>query len=155
MATFHKIKAKQRRELQRAIMRSIQQYGLVDTYSMKDSVRIMTDSRVTFDGIYIKVTALYYFRFHDDFASDGKCTSNGICPLPVLDTAFNSPQAQQTFADIASLYFEYLQENNKLFASLGKFKNRLPIKVGFEFFGDGGRWDKAIASDTWGFVEIT
>jgi len=62
MATFYKIKAKQRRELQRAIMRSIQANGLVDTYAMKDSVRVMTDSRVTFNGIYIKVSALFYFR---------------------------------------------------------------------------------------------
>lgn len=152
MATFYKIKAKQRRELQRAIMRSIQQYGLVDTYAMKDSVRVMTDSRVTFQGIYIKVSALYYFRFHDTFASNGFSTRNGINPLPVLNEAFSSSQAQQTFSDIVSLYMEWLRDNNSLFASIqdGKLQAELPIYVGFEFFGsDNDKWNRGIAFDRW------
>ena len=95
MAKMYKIKAKQRRELQRAIMRSIQANGLVDTYAMKDSIRVMTDSRVTFAGIYVKVSALFYFRFHDEFAADGKCTKNGVCPLPVLNEAFTSSKGQR------------------------------------------------------------
>ena len=153
MATFYKIKAKQRRELQRAIMRSIQANGLVDTYAMKDSVRVMTDSRVTFAGIYIKVSALFYFRFHDEFASDGKCTKNGVCPLPVLNEAFTSSKAQQTFADIGALYIEWLRDNNNLFASIedGRLSAELPIYVGFEFFGsDNDKWNKGIAFDRWG-----
>jgi len=153
MATFYKIKAKQRRELQRAIMRSIQANGLVDTYAMKDSIRVMTDSRVTFNGIYIKVSALFYFRFHDTFASNGYSTSNGINPLPVLNEAFSSSKAQQTFADIGALYLEWLQANNNLFASIadGNLKTELPIFVGFEFFGsDNDKWNKGIAFDRWG-----
>ena len=95
MATFYKIKAKERREIQRGIMRAIQRYGLVDTYSMKDSVRVMTDSRVTLDGIYIKVTALYYFRFHDSFAADGKCTKNNVCPEPIIADTFSDPKVNR------------------------------------------------------------
>jgi len=157
MATFYKIKAKQRRELQRAIMRSIQQYGLVDTYSMKDSVRVMTDSRVTFSGIYIKVTALFYFRFHDTFASNGYSTSRGVDPVPIINTAFSSSKAQQTFADIASLYLEFLDDTNLLFDAIdeGKFKANLPIYVGFEFYGsDDSRWNKAVAFDKWSSITI-
>ena len=153
MATFYKIKAKQRRELQRAIMRSIQANGLVDTYAMKDSVRVMTDSRVTFAGIYIKVSALFYFRFHDTFASNGFSTSRGVDPLPVLNEAFSSSKAQKTFEDIGALYIEWLQANNSLFASIqdGNLKNELPIYVGFEFFGsDEAKWNKGIAFSRWG-----
>ena len=153
MATFYKIKAKQRRELQRAIMRSIQANGLVDTYAMKDSVRIMTDSRVTFQGIYVKVSALYYFRFHDTFASNRFSTRNGVNPLPVLNEAFSSSQAQKTFADIGALYIEWLRDNNNLFASIedGRLNAELPIYVGFEFFGsDNDKWNRGIAFDRWG-----
>ena len=152
MATFYKIKAKQRRELQRAIMRSIQANGLIDTYAMKDSVRVMTDSRVTFQGIYVKVSALYYFRFHDTFASNGFSTKNGVNPLPVINEAFSSSQAQKTFNDVVELYIEWLQKNNNLFASIedGNLKADLPIYVGFEFFGsDDDRWNKGIAFDRW------
>jgi len=158
MATFYKIKAKQRRELQRAIMRSIQANGLIDTYAMKDSVRVMTDSRVTFQGIYIKVTALFYFRFHDTFASDGFSTSRGVNPLPVIDEAFNSSKAQQTFADIFTLYLEWLNNQDGLFAALNNdsFGSSIPIYIGFEFYGsDDSRWNKGIAFDKWGQVNVS
>lgn len=146
MATFYRIKAKQRRELQRAIMRSIQKYGLVDTYAMKDSVRVMTDSRVTFNGVYIKITALYYYRFHDTFASDGFSTSNGINPVDITYDAFRDPKVQQTLADIQSLYIDWLTKNNSIFA-VADIEIDQTINVGFEFFGsDNPKWNKAIAS---------
>jgi len=87
------------------------------------------------------------------FASNGYSTSNGINPLPVLNEAFSSSKAQQTFADIGALYLEWLQANNNLFASIadGNLKTELPIFVGFEFFGsDNDKWNKGIAFDRWG-----
>lgn len=148
MARIFKIKAKERREIQRAIMREIQSFGLVDTYAMKDSVRVMTDSRVTFSGVYIKVTALYYFRFHDSFASDGYSTRNGINPVPIIYNAFSSPQVQKTLAEIQDQYIQWLTNDpqNGIFA-VAKIQPSQTINVGFEFFGsDNPKWNKAIAS---------
>ena len=75
-----------------------------------------------------------------------------MCPLPVLNEAFSSSKAQQTFEDIVALYVEWLQDNNSLFASIqdGNLKADLPIYVGFEFFGsDNSKWNKGIAFSRW------
>lgn len=158
MAKQFKIKAKERRELQRAIMRSIQSFGLVDTYSMKDSIRVMTDSRVTFQGVYIKITALYYYQFHDEFVWDTDTINlwNGgkIYTNPIMDRAFNSTKAATTFSNISEQYVQWLIDNNSIFA-VANLKGNIPIYVGFEFFGsDIGKWNRGRAFQKWGEIEI-
>lgn len=144
MAKIFKVKYKERATIQRAIQRSIQRYGLVDTFAMKDSVRIAAGSRVSMGRIYFTVVALYYYRFHDTFASDGYPTKNGIQPVDITVDAFQDPKAQEAVAKIFEDYTIWLIDNFS-----GQFNPKdlnFEIHVGFEFFGsEESKWNKAIA----------
>jgi len=142
-----KVKYKERAVIQRAIQRSIQRYGLVDTFAMKDSVRIAAGSRVALGRLYFNVVALYYYRFHDTFASDGYPTSNGIKPVDITIDAFQDPKVVEALGVIFQQYIEWLTSSES--GTKGIFNpNELDfeVHVGFEFFGSPeSKWNKAIA----------
>lgn len=145
MAKIFKVKYKERAVIQRAIQRQIQRYGLVDTFAMKDSVRIAAGSRVSMGRLYFTVVALYYYRFHDTFASDGYPTSNGIKPVDITVDAFQDPKVQEALGTIFEQYVTWAMEN---FPNLGEkeLRNNFEVHVGFEFFGsEDSKWNKAIA----------
>ena len=145
MAKIFKVKYKQRAVIERAYKRQIQKFGLVDTYAMKDSVRIGAGSRVSLNRLYITVNALFYLRFHDSFASDGFSTRNGVDPLPITQEVFTDPKVQKALSEIYQQYIEWLQGNFKSISVTLPEKD-MEIYVGFEFFGsDDPKWNKAIA----------
>lgn len=147
MAKIFKVPYKQRAVIERAYKRQIQAFGLVDTYSMKDSIRISAGSRVSLNRLYITVNALYYLRFHDSFAANGYSTKNGIDPLPITQEVFTDPKVVEAISEIYGQYIAWLNDNFKSI-SVSLPKKNLEIYVGFEFFGDdGGRWNKAIAAE--------
>jgi hypothetical protein len=145
MAKIFKVKYKQRAVIERAYKRQIQKFGLVDTYAMKDSIRISAGSRVALGRLYITVNALFYLRFHDSFAADGFSTKNGVDPLPITEGVFTDPKVQAAIGEIYQQYTLWLQDNFKSI-SVSLPEDNLRIYVGFEFFGGEGRWNKAIAA---------
>ena len=138
-----KVKYKERAVIQRAYERAIQKYGLVDTFSMKDSVRISAESRMTLNGIYIGVNALFYLRFHDSFESEGFSTKNGVNPVPITQTVFQDPKVQNALSKIVGEYIEWRIQNYPIFENAFDLKDPA-IFVGFNLFGDGGKWNKDI-----------
>jgi hypothetical protein len=149
MAKIFKVPYKQRAVIERAYKRQIQKFGLVDTYAMKDSIRISAGSRVAFNKMYITVNALFYLRFHDSFAADGFPTKNGVDPLPITEGVFTDPKVQAAIGEIYNQYYEWLANNFPLFDN-AQIKGKPQILVGFEFFGGEGRWNKAIAAEPLG-----
>jgi hypothetical protein len=148
MAKTFKVKSKERKAIQRAIERQIQKYGLVDTFAMKDSVRIAAGSRVSLNKVYITVVALYYYRFHDTFASNGFSTKNGINPVDITIDAFQDPRVQETLATIYEQYDAWLRKEFPLMG-IAKIKNDPEVLVGFEFYGSpDSKWNKAVAFET-------
>lgn len=143
MAKIFKVKSKERKVIQRAIERQIQKYGLVDTYSMKDSVRIAAGSRVALNKVYFTVVALYYFQFHDTFAANGYPTKNGVVPQDIVIDAFQDPRVQETLGVIYEQYTQWLMENFPLFG-VAQLKDNPEIYVGFEFYGSpDSKWNRA------------
>jgi hypothetical protein len=145
MAKIFKVPYKQRAVIERAYKRQIQKFGLVDTYAMKDSIRISAGSRVSLGRLYITVNALFYLRFHDSFAADGFPTKNGVDPLPITEGVFTDPKVQAAIGEIYQQYVVWLNDNFKSI-SVSLPEDNLQILVGFEFFGGEGRWNKAIAA---------
>ena len=149
MAKIFKVKSKERKAIQRAYQRAIQKYGLVDSYSMKDSIRISATSRVALNKLYITVNAIYYFQFHDEFAHDTTTITlwnGGSYPThPISKDVFSDPKVQAVVATIYEQYTQWLMDNFPLFG-VGQLKGDPQILIGYEFFGGGGKWAKAIAA---------
>ena len=155
MAKIFKVKYKERAVIERAYKRVIQKYGLVDFYTMKDSIRISAGSRVSLNKLYITVNAIYYFQFHDQFAwgTDVIKLWNGgqYATQPITRDVFTDPKVQKALADIYQQYFEWLSNNFPIFDT-ATLKGEPQIYVGYEFFGyergpnDKRNWGNAIAA---------
>ena len=154
MAKIFKVPYKQRAVIQRAYQRKIQQYGLVDYYTMKDSIRISAGSRVALNKLYITVNAVYYFQFHDQFAWNTdiiKLWNGGSYPTyPITQEVFTDPKVQAALSEIYGQYIAWLNDNfQSIRVSLPE--EDLQIYVGYEFFGykagpnDKRNWGNAIA----------
>ena len=118
---------------------------MVDTYAMKDSIRIGAGSRVALNKLYVTVNALFYFQFHDTFASNGYPTKNGVIPQDIVVNAFKDPKVQEAIATVYEQYTVWLMENFPLFG-IAQIKGDPQIYVGFEFFGsDDSKWNRAKA----------
>ena len=146
MAKIFKVKYKERAVIERAYKRAIQKFGLVDTYAMKDSIRISAGSRVSLGRLYIQVNALFYLRFHDSFAADGYPTRNGVDPLPITEEVFTDPKVVEAINTIYGQYIAWLNDNFKSIR-INLPEKDLEVYVGFEFFGGEGKWNKAIAAE--------
>ena len=154
MAKIFKVKYKERAVIERAYKRVIQKYGLVDFYTMKDSIRIAAGSRVALNKLYIQINAIYYFQFHDQFAwgTDVINLWNGgsYATQPITRDVFQDPKVQKVLGDIYQQYYEWLAEEFPLFEN-ANLKSKPQINVGYEFFGykqgpnDKRNWGNAIA----------
>ena len=148
MAKIFKVKYKERAVIERAYKRVIQKYGLTQDYVMKDSIRIAAGSRVALNKLYIQINAIYYFQFHDQFAHNTDVINlwNGgqYATQPITRDVFSDPKVQAALGVIYQQYYDWLTANFPLFNNAA-LKNDPQILVGYEFFGDGGKWNKAIA----------
>lgn len=154
MAKQFKVKYKERAVIERAYKRVIQKYGLVDFYTMKDSIRISAGSRVSLNKLYITVNAIYYFQFHDQFAWGTpviKLWNGGqYATQPITQDVFTDPKVQNALSEIYGQYIAWLNDNfQSIRVSLPE--DDLQIYVGYEFFGyepgpnDKRNWGNAIA----------
>lgn len=150
MAKIFKVPYKQRAVIERAYKRVIQKYRLTQEYTMKDSIRISAGSRVALGKLYITVNAIYYFQFHDEF-----CHNTEIIQLwnggaygthPITKDVFSDPKVQAAISEIYQQYIVWLQDNFKSI-SVSLPEDNLQILVGFDFFGDGGKWNRAIRAE--------
>lgn len=154
MAKQFKVKYKQRAVIERAYKRAIQRYGLVDSYSMKDSIRIGASTRVSLNKLYVQINAIYYFQFHDQFAWGTDVINlwnGGSYPTyPITQEVFSDSKVQTALSEIYEQYITWLNDNfQSIRVSLPE--EDLQIYVGYEFFGyekganDKRNWGNAIA----------
>ena len=103
MAQF-KVKYPTRRRLQRAIEQVIQREGLVDTYAMKDSIRV---SAVTGDigNIEITINCIYYYVFQDLGAPRANVRANDI-----TEKALRTSQGQKFIEEVYQAYVNWIDE---------------------------------------------
>lgn len=151
MAKVFKVKYKERAALARALQREVKNKGLVQEWSMHNSIRIAAEgTKVNLNGIFITVVALYYYQFNDSFVYNGNRINlwNGgvIDPLPVTEDWLKQPKVKEVLDTIMNQYIEWRTENFGLFKGIGELKENPRLYLGFEFYGDdSGKWNKSTA----------
>lgn len=139
MAKQFKIKYATRAKLQKAIQQVIRKEGLLDTYSMLDSVRI-SSATGDLNQLYVTVNALYYYMFLDEGAE----LWNGgyIKPYNITEQALNSSLGRQFQQECVDAYISWMIENYPIL-DVGRIAvNKLSINIKYNLFGDeGGSWN--------------
>jgi hypothetical protein len=139
MAKQFKVKYATRVKLQRAIQQVIKREGLLDTYSMLDSVRISSTTG-DLNQLYITVNALYYYMFLDNGAE----LWNGgyIKPYDITEQALNSPLGRQFQKECVDAYVDWMLQNYPIL-DVGRIAvSKLSINVKYNLFGDpDGAWN--------------
>lgn len=139
MAKQFKIKYPTRVKLQRAIQQQIQAKGLVDTFSLKDSVRV-SSATGDLNQLYVTINALYYYMFLDK----GADLWNGgvIAPQDITKDALASPLGQQFQKECVDAYVEWMLANYPIL-DVGKISvNKLKVNIKYNLFGDPeGKWN--------------
>lgn len=123
-----KVKYRTRQRLQRAIEQVIQREGLVDTYAMKDSIRV---SAVTGDvgNIEITINAIYYYVFQDLGAPRANIRANDI-----TEKALRTNQGQKFIEEVYQEYVSWIDANYPILET-----SRLVIEgynLKYNLFGD-------------------
>jgi len=139
MAKTFKIDYKTRRKLQRAIEQQIQAKGLVDTYSLKNSVRI-SSATGDLNQLYVTINAIYYYMFLDK----GADLWNGgvIDPFDITSDALASPLGQEFQKDCVDAYVSWML-NNYPILDVGRIAvDKLKVNIKYNLYGDeSGKWN--------------
>lgn len=139
MAKEFKIKYPTRVKLQRAIQQQIQAKGLVDTYALKDSVRV-SSATGDLNQLYVTINAIYYYMFLDK----GADLWNGgvIAPQDITKDALASPLGQQFQKECVDAYVDWMLKNYPIL-DVGKISvSKLKVNIKYNLFGDpDGKWN--------------
>jgi hypothetical protein len=152
MAGQYNIKYKTRVHLQRAIQQEIQRQGLVDTYTMKDSIRISAASGDV-NNIYIVISAIYYYMFLDK----GAILPNGgtIRPHYITKNAMASNNGQRFLNEAIGEYLDYMIKTYPFLNAdtVGMTPDNVKVNIKYNLFGaDNQKWDKEFEYDKGWYV---
>jgi hypothetical protein len=139
MAKQFKVKYATRVKLQKAIQQVIRKEGLVQEYTMLDSIRISSTTG-DLNQLYVTVNAMYYYMFLDEGAE----LWNGgyIKPYNITEQALNSSLGRQFQQDCVDAYVQWMLDNYPIL-DVGKIAvNKLSINIKYNLFGDpNGSWN--------------
>lgn len=123
-----KVKYRTRARLQRAIQQTITRLGLVDTSTMRDSIRI---SAVTGDlnQITITVNCIYYYPFLDLGTRD-------IAPQDITAKALQTSQGRQFLEETVQQYMDYLTQEYPIL-DVATLKINPQVSLQYNIFGGG------------------
>ncbi len=139
MAKTFKVGYKTRQKLQKAIERVIVQEGLLDTYALKNSVRISSTTG-DLNQLYVTVNAIYYYMFLDG----GADLWNGgtIAPFKITEQALASPLGKEFQKECVDAYVNWMIANYPIL-DVGKISvSKLKVNIKYNLYGDpDGRWN--------------
>jgi len=148
MAKF-KVKYPTRRRLQRAIMQVIQREELVDSYTMKDSIRI---SAVEGDNneMIITINAIYYYMFQDLGAiGAGRGRNINLRPHNITEKAFRTNQGKKFLEEVVQAYMDFVTNNPKFnILDLANLQVTPKMIIEYNLFGDpSDEWNDVFRSN--------
>jgi hypothetical protein len=139
MAKQFKVGYKTRNKLQRAIQRVIREEGLVQEYTLLDSVRVSSTTG-DLNQLYITINAVYYYMFLDEGAE----LWNGgmIKPFDITEQALNSSLGKQFQQECIDAYIAWMLTNYPIL-DVGRIAvDKMNINIKYNLFGDeGGTWN--------------
>lgn len=139
MAKTFKIKYKTRVKLQKAIQQIIRQEGLIQEYTLLNSVRI-SSATGDLNKLYLTINAVYYYMFLDN----GADLWNGgvIAPFNITKRALDSSLGKQFQEDAIQEYVQWMTQNYPIL-DVGRIAvDKLTIDIKYNLFGDDtGKWN--------------
>jgi hypothetical protein len=139
MAKQFKVGYKTRLKLQRAIQQQIQQKGLLDTYALKDSVRV-SSATGDLNQLYVTINAIYYYMFLDK----GADLWNGgvIDPFDITQDALSSQLGKDFQKECVDAYVNWMLANYPIL-DVGKISvSKLKVNIKYNLYGDeSGKWN--------------
>jgi hypothetical protein len=139
MAKTFKIKYKTRVKLQKAIQQIIRQEGLLQEYTLLNSVRV-SSATGDLNKLYLTINAVYYYMFLDG----GADLWNGgvIAPFKITQRALESPLGKQFQEDAVQEYVAWMTDNYPIL-DVGRIAvDKLKIEIKYNLFGDdSGKWN--------------
>jgi hypothetical protein len=139
MAKTFKIKYKTRVKLQKAIQQIIRQEGLLQEYTLLNSVRV-SSATGDLNKLYLTINAVYYYMFLDG----GADLWNGgvIAPFKITQRALDSALGRQFQEDAVQEYVKWMTDNYPIL-DVGRIAvDKLKIEIQYNLFGDeSGKWN--------------
>ena len=139
MAKTFKIKYKTRVKLQKAIQQIIRQEGLLQEYTLLNSVRV-SSATGDLNKLYLTINAVYYYMFLDG----GADLWNGgvIAPFKITERALDSALGKQFQEDAVQEYVAWMTDNYPIL-DVGRIAvDKLKIEIKYNLFGDdSGKWN--------------
>jgi hypothetical protein len=139
MAKTFKIKYKTRVKLQKAIQQIIRQEGLLQEYTLLNSVRV-SSATGDLNKLYLTINAVYYYMFLDG----GADLWNGgvIAPFKITERALDSSLGRQFQEDAIQEYVAWMTDNYPIL-DVGRIAvDKLKIEIKYNLFGDPKKvWD--------------
>jgi hypothetical protein len=139
MAKTFKIKYKTRVKLQKAIQQIIRQEGLLQEYTLLNSVRV-SSATGDLNKLYLTINAVYYYMFLDG----GADLWNGgvIAPFKITERALDSALGRQFQEDAVQEYVAWMTDNYPIL-DVGRIAvDKLKVEIKYNLFGDdSGKWN--------------
>lgn len=139
MAKTFKIKYKTRLKLQKAIQQEIRKEGLLDTYTLLNSVRV-SSATGDLNKLYLTINAVYYYMFLDKGAN--LWNGGQILPFNITRNALDSSLGRQFQEEAVEDYVKWMTDNYPIL-DVGKIAvNKLKVEIKYNLYGDeSGKWN--------------
>lgn len=139
MAKTFKIKYKTRVKLQKAIQQEIRKEGLLDTYTLLNSVRV-SSATGDLNKMYLTINAVYYYMFLDKGAN--LWNGGQILPFNITRNALDSPLGRQFQQEAVDDYVQWMVANYPIL-DVGRIAvDKLKLEIKYNLYGDeSGKWN--------------
>lgn len=127
----YKVKYKERNALAWELKRAIRDLGLVDTWSMYDSVRISLEVDENNGDMQCIINVMYYYFFQDEGTIH-------LAPQKITDKWFKRPKVQEIFLQVYADFIDWYANKYDLLKvpkKLEKLKDRPKVYIDFNWLG--------------------
>lgn len=121
-----KVKYATRNKLAKTLQKEIKDLGLIQEWTLYDSIRISAVSGDTINELLITINAMYYYLFLDEG------TSRGIPPYSITDKWLKRSDTQAIIGEIVAEYIAYQFEVYPLL-DLAPILNNPKVEVMFNW----------------------
>lgn len=125
MATF-KVKYSTRNKLAKSLQKEIKDLGLIEDWTLYDSIRISAMTGDELNKINITINAMYYYLFLDEG------TSRGIEPYSITDKWLQRSDVRQILGEVTQEYISWQFEKYPLL-EMAKLLNNPIVSIKFNW----------------------
>ena len=125
MATF-KVKYATRNKLAKSLQKEIKDLGLIEDWTLYDSIRISAMTGDELNKINITINAMYYYLFLDEG------TSRGIEPYSITDKWLQRSDVRQILGEVTQEYISWQFEKYPLL-EMAKLLNNPIVSIKFNW----------------------